>query len=160
RGFDWLSKVHIGAGLMGYVSGLLWLSLVGMGVFIAGWAKFMGAEIATPAADPTAGLRLLVISALVLTSPEWLAVILQGAGELPGWTRTPRFLVAVVCDLGLTTLLAPIIMLNHAGSILSTLTGVDGGWRPQVRDRQGFAWSDLTRHYRQHMIFGMTLLIA
>src|SRR5262249_37406215 len=54
----------------------------------------------------------------------------------------------------------PIIMLNHAGSILSTLTGVDGGWRPQVRDRQGFAWSDLTRHYRQHMVFGMTLLVA
>jgi membrane glycosyltransferase len=160
KGFDWLSKVHIGAGLMGYVSGLLWLSLVVMGVFIAGWAKFMGAETATPADDPSAGLRLLVISALVLTSPKWLAVILWAAGKLPGWNRRPRFLVAVVCDLALTTLLAPIIMLNHAGSILSTLMGVDGGWRPQVRDRNGFAWSDLTRHYRQHMIFGMALLIA
>src|SRR5262249_46280791 len=117
-------------------------------------------ETATPADDPTASLRLLLISVLVLTSPKWLAVILWSVGKLPGWDRSPRFLVAVVCDLGMTTLLAPIIMLNHAGSILSTLMGVDGGWRPQVRDRNGFAWSDLTRHYRQHMIFGMALLVG
>ena len=56
--------------------------------------------------------------------------------------------------------MAPIIMLNHAGSILSTLMGVDGGWRPQVRDRNGFSWNDLLRHYRQHMIFGACLLTA
>lgn len=162
KGFDWLSKVHIGAGLMGYVSGLLWLSLVVVGVLIAANAKFFDTEtIATvPPTDPGAGLRLLLISALLLTSPKWLAIILWAAGKLPGWNRSPRFLVAVVCDLGLTALMAPIIMMNHAGSILSTLVGVDGGWRPQVRDRNGFAWSDLVRHYMQHMIFGMCLLVA
>jgi len=161
KGFDWLSKVHIGAGLMGYVSGLLWLSLVVVGVLIAANAKFFDTEnIAAVNADPSAGLRLLIISAVMLTSPKWLAIILWAVGKLPGWNRSPRFLVAVVCDLGLTALMAPIIMMNHAGSILSTLVGVDGGWRPQVRDRNGFAWSDLVRHYMQHMIFGMCLLIA
>ncbi|RYG28360.1 MAG: glucans biosynthesis glucosyltransferase MdoH, partial [Burkholderiales bacterium] len=161
KGFDWLSKVHILAGLMGYMSGLLWLSLIVLGVFIAGYAKFFDTEtIASVTADPTAGLRLLIILSLVLTSPKWLAIILWAAGKLPGWNRSPRFLVAVICDVGLTALMAPIIMMNHAGSILSTLMGVDGGWRPQVRDRNGFAWSDLVRHYRQHMIFGMCLLLA
>jgi len=29
-----------------------------------------------------------------------------------------------------------------------------------VRDRNGFAWNDLVRHYMQHMIFGMCLLLA
>lgn len=161
KGFDWLSKVHIGAGLMGYVSGLLWLSLVVVGVFIAGNAKFFESEtVATVASDPYASLRLLAITGLLLTSPKWLAIILWAAGKLPGWDRSPRFLVAVVFDIALTTLLAPIVMLNHAGSILSTLMGVDGGWRPQVRDRNGFAWSDLVRHYLQHMIFGFCLLLA
>lgn len=161
KGFDWLNKVHIGAGLMGYVSGLLWLSLVVMGVLIAANAKFFDTEtIAAVNADPSAGLRLLLISAVVLTSPKWLAIILWSVNKLPGWNRSPRFLLAVVCDVAMTTLLAPIIMLNHAGSILSTLIGVDGGWRPQVRDRNGFAWSDLMRHYLQHMIFGMCLLLA
>jgi len=162
KGFDWLSKVHIAAGLMGYVSGLLWLSLVLVGVVIAGNAKFFESEtvVTTVASDPTASLRLLVITGLLLTSPKWLAIILWAAGKLPGWDRSPRFLVAVVFDLALTALLAPIIMLNHAGSILSTLMGVDGGWRPQVRDRNGFAWSDLVRHYLQHMIFGFCLLVA
>jgi membrane glycosyltransferase len=161
RGFDWLSKVHIFAGLMSYVSGLLWLSLAVMGVLIACNAKFFDTEmLAAVPPDPTAGLRLLLISAILLTSPKWLAIILWAAGKLPGWDRSPRFLVAVACDLGMTALTAPIIMVNHAGSILSTLMGVDGGWRPQVRDRNGFSWSDLVRHYQQHMIFGMILLVA
>jgi membrane glycosyltransferase len=159
RGFDWLSKVHILAGVMGYMSGLLWLSLIVMGVLIAGWAKFFEPATVTPA-DPTAGLRLLVIMGLVLTSPKWLAVILWAFGKLPGWSRSPRFLLAVLADLAITAMLAPIIMLNHAGSILSTLMGVDGGWRPQVRDRNGFAWGDLVRHYMQHMIFGLVLLLT
>jgi membrane glycosyltransferase len=59
-----------------------------------------------------------------------------------------------------TAVTAPITMMNFAGSILSTLMGVDGGWRPQVRDRNGFAWMDLVRHYMQHMIFGFVLLVA
>jgi membrane glycosyltransferase len=158
RGFDWLSKVHIGAGVMGYMSGLLWLGLIVMGVVIAGWAKFFDTETTGVSGDPGAGLRLLLVTALVLTSPKWLAVILWAAGRLPGWGRSPRFLLVVVADLATTTVMAPIVMMNHAGSILSTLSGVDGGWRPQVRDRNGFAWSDLVRHYRQHMIFGFTLL--
>src|SRR6185295_15766360 len=160
RGFDWLSKVHIGAGVMGYMSGLLWLSLIVMGVVIAGWARFFDTETTGVSGDPAAGLRLLLITAAVLTSPKWLAVILWAAGKLPGWGRSPRFLLAVVADLATTTVMAPIVMMNHAGSILSTLAGVDGGWHPQVRDRNGFAWSDLVRHYRQHMIFGMTLLLV
>lgn len=161
KGFDWLSKVHIGAGLMGYVSGLLWLSLVAVGVLIAANAKFFESETAAVvSADPNASLRLIAIIGLLMTSPKWLAIILWAFGKLPGWDRSPRFLLVVVCDLGMTMLLAPIVMLNHAGSILSTLMGVDGGWRPQVRDRNGFSWSDLTRHYIQHMIFGLVLLLA
>jgi len=161
RGFDWLSRVHIGANLMGYLSGLLWLSFVVVGVLIAANAKFFESEtVASVTADPNAGLRLVIIMAAVLTSPKWLSVILWAFGKLPGWDRSPRFLVNVVCDLGMTMLLAPIFFMNHAGSILSTLMGVDGGWRPQVRDRNGFAWSDLVRHYVQHMIFGFCLLLA
>ncbi len=161
RGFDWLSRVHIGANLMGYMSGLLWLSFVVVGVLIAANAKFFESEtVAGVAADPNAGLRLVLIMAIMLTSPKWLSVILWAFGKLPGWDRSPRFLLNVVCDLGMTMLLAPIVFMNHAGSILSTLMGVDGGWRPQVRDRNGFAWSDLVRHYVQHMIFGFCLLLA
>jgi membrane glycosyltransferase len=161
RGFDWLSKVHIAANLMGYMSGLLWLSFVVCGVLIALNAKFFEAEtLPSVAADPSASLRLVGILALVLTSPKWLSVIVWAFGKLPGWDRSARFLLNVACDLGMTMLLAPIVFMNHAGSILSTLMGVDGGWRPQVRDRNGFAWSDLMRHYVQHVIFGALLLLS
>ena len=45
--------------------------------------------------DPGAGPRLLLITAIVLTSPKWLAIILWAAGKLPGWNRQPRFLAAL-----------------------------------------------------------------
>jgi membrane glycosyltransferase len=79
KGFDWLSRVHIGVGVMGYMSGLLWLGVIVMGVFIAGWAKFFDSETTSVVTDPGAGFRLVLIMALVLTSPKWLALILWAA---------------------------------------------------------------------------------
>lgn len=159
KGFDWISRVHIGAGIAGYLSGPLWLGLIIAGVFIAGWAKFFETETGA-AHDPSAGLRLLLTTAIVLTSPKWLALIAWMAGKLPGWNRHPRFIPALIAETVLTAVMAPIIMLNHAGSVFATLLGRDAGWRPQVRDRDGFTWSDLVRHYRQHMIFGGGLLLV
>ncbi len=160
RGFDWLSRVHIGVGVMGYMSGLLWLGVIVMGVFIAGWAKFFDSETTSIVTYPGAGTRLLLITALVLTSPKWLALILWAANRLPGWKREPRFLPAVLSETLLTAVMAPILMLNHASAIIATLLGRDAGWRPQIRERDGFAWGDLLRHYRQHMIFGISLLLV
>lgn len=166
KGFDWINRAHILAGLAGYLSGAMWLSLIITGVLIALQAKFFPAAIdagAIPspvADDPWRAVRLLVLTAFILLSPKWLAVIAWSAGKLPGWTKHPRFLVQIVADAILTALVAPITMVNHAGSIIATLAGRDAGWRPQVRDRDTFAWSDLVRHYRPHMIVGFGLLFA
>jgi membrane glycosyltransferase len=166
KGFDWISRAHIVAGLAGYLSGALWLSLIITGVLIALQAKFFPAAIddgAIPspvADDPWRALRLLALTGAVLLSPKWLAVLAWCAGRLPGWSRSPRFLIQIVADAALTALVAPIMMVNHAGSIIATLAGRDAGWRPQVRDRDGFAWNDLVRHYRPHMVVGFGLLFS
>jgi membrane glycosyltransferase len=166
KGFDWINRAHIVAGLAGYLSGALWLSLIITGVLIALQAKFFPAAIdagAIPSPvedDPWRAIRLLALTGIVLLSPKWLAVIAWAAGKLPGWDKHPRFLVQITADALMTALVAPIMMVNHAGSIIATLSGRDAGWRPQVRDREDFAWSDLMRHYRPHMIVGFGLLFA
>jgi membrane glycosyltransferase len=166
RGFDWINRAHILAGLAGYLSGALWLSLIITGVLIALQAKFFpatidNAAIPSPVADdPWRAIRLLALTAFVLLSPKWLAVVAWAAGKLPGWDKHPRFLLQITADAAMTALVAPIMMVNHAGSIIATVCGRDAGWRPQVRDREGFAWNDLMRHFRPHMIVGFGLLVA
>ena len=166
KGFDWINRAHILAGLAGYLSGAMWLSLIITGVLIALQAKFFpasidNAAIPSPVADdPWRALRLLGLTAFVLLSPKWLAVLAWARGKLPGWNKHPRFLVQIVADAALTGLVAPITMVNHAGSIIATVAGKDAGWRPQVRERETFAWADLVRHYRPHMIVGFGLLFS
>jgi membrane glycosyltransferase len=166
KGFDHINRAHIMAGLAGYLSGALWLSFIITGVLIALQAKFFpaaiddGAIISPVADDPWRALRLLALTGFVLLSPKWLAVLAWSFGKLPGWTKHPRFLVQIVVDAALTGLVAPIMMVNHAGSIIATIAGKDAGWRPQVRDRDSFAWADLVRHFRAHMIVGFGLLFS
>jgi membrane glycosyltransferase len=166
KGFDWINRAHILAGLAGYLSGALWLSLIITGVLIALQAKFFPAAIdagAIPspvADDPWRAARLLALTAFVLLSPKWLAIVAWCAGKLPGWNKNPRFLVQITADAALTALVAPIMMVNHSISIIATLAGRDAGWRPQIRDREEFAWNDLMRHYRPHMVVGFSLLFS
>jgi len=166
KGFDVINKAHIMAGLAGYLSGALWLSFIIVGVAIALQAKIFpaavddGAILSPVADDQWRTLRLLALTVFVLLSPKWLAVIAWANGKLPGWTKHPRFLVQIVVDAALTALVAPIMMVNHTGSIIATITGKDAGWRPQERDRDTFSWADLVRIYRPHMIVGFGLLFS
>jgi membrane glycosyltransferase len=166
KGFDFINKAHIMAGLAGYLSGALWLSFIIVGVAIALQAKIFpaaiddGATLSPVADDQWRALRLLALTAFVLLSPKWLAVLAWANGKLPGWSKHPRFLVQIVVDAGLTALVAPIMMVNHTGSIIATITGKDAGWRPQERDRDMFSWADLVRIYRPHMIVGFGLLFS
>jgi membrane glycosyltransferase len=166
KGFDSINKAHIMAGLAGYLSGALWLSFIIAGVLIALQAKFFGASvddgaIASPVTDDSwRNVRLLALTGFVLLSPKWLAVVAWANGKLPGWSKHPRFLLQIVVDAALTGLVAPIMMVNHTGSIIATIAGKDAGWRPQVRDRDMFSWDDLVRIYRPHMIVGFALLFS
>ncbi|MBI1360090.1 MAG: glucans biosynthesis glucosyltransferase MdoH [Alphaproteobacteria bacterium] len=167
KGFDGVSRAHITAGVMGYLSAVLWLGLIlaGLGLSLQGAflrpAYFGAGESLMPhwpVIDDARAFRLFILTAAIVLSPKWLAMLLWAAGKLPGWTRNPRFLLSLVAEAVLSALMAPVMMLNQAGAVFSTLLGRDAGWRPQVRDREGFAWADLLRHYTPHMVFGAALL--
>ena len=167
KGFDGISRAHITAGVMGYLSAVLWLALIlaGLGLSLQGAflrPAYFGAGQTLmpnwPVIDDARAFRLFILTAAIVLSPKWLALILWASGKLPGWTRNPRFILAVAFEAVLSALMAPVMMLNQAGAVFSTLLGRDAGWRPQVRDRKGFSWGDLLRHYTPHMIFGAAVL--
>ncbi len=109
-----ISRLHLLCGVMGYVAAPLWLGLVLTlalgGVAIGTLWPLVG------------GLALLAVPKV--------------AGTL-GWlrrARTPRrrrvVLRAAGTELGLTTLLAPILMLRQSLAVADVAVGRDAGWQP------------------------------
>ena len=168
RGFDWISRAHIAAGVMGYLSAVLWLSLIVAGIGLALQARLSPPDYfpegsllpAWPVQDAARGWRLFALTAVVVLSPKWLALIVWSVRKLPGWGMHPRFILYVIAETALTAVTAPIQMINQTSAVIATLRGRDAGWRPQVRDRNGFEWGDLMRHYQPHMIVGVVLLVV
>ncbi len=147
-GFDPASRAHLLSGVMGYVSSLLWFSLIIVGALQA-WSGAAGLH-----ASATPGASLLLITGVIVLSPKWLAFLLWTAGRLPGWGRSPGFLAGLAMETAMSAATAPIMMVNQARAVIAPFLGRDAGWRPQARvaTRSGSA-----SQYRLQMMFGLAL---
>lgn len=159
KGFDFVSRGHITAGILGYVSAFLWCTLVIAGILLA-WEGRLADPMADPAIiSPLGASSLLIMTLAVVFSPKWLTLIVWAFGKLPGWGRRPRFVAGVLCETLHSMVTAPITMFSQTIAIAQTLMGQDGGWRPQVRDRESFAMRDLIRNYLPHSILAVLLFV-
>jgi membrane glycosyltransferase len=156
RGFDPASRAHMLAGVMGYLSAPMWLALILSGIVLA----WMGHDGAGAGGADNSGGSLFLLTAMIVMTPKWLAAILWAAGRLPGWHRHPRFAAGIAVEAVIAVLVAPIMMVNQTMAIVSTLTGIDAGWRPQVRQRNAVVLGNLAGHYVVHFIAGALLMIA
>ncbi|MBP9234911.1 MAG: glucans biosynthesis glucosyltransferase MdoH [Hyphomonadaceae bacterium] len=129
RGFDAVSRAHILAGVMGYVSALLWFSLIMVSAVLA-W-------IGTPGAPRGEGggidISLLLLTTLIVLSPKWLALILWAMGRLPGWEHQRGFVGGLIAEAAVSAATAPIMMISQAQAVIAPFLGRDAGWRPQAR---------------------------
>jgi membrane glycosyltransferase len=154
RGFDPVSRVHIVAGVMGYLSAPLWFALVAASVAFA-WANGPATEDA-PRIE--GGAVLLVITGLVVFSPKLLALAVWAAGRLPGWPRHPRFILGVLIEAAISAATAPVMMVSQSAAVAATLLGRDAGWAAQRRAAEGAA-ADVNR-YALHLAIGLVLGLA
>jgi membrane glycosyltransferase len=150
EGFHWLSRAHITAGVMGYLSAVFWFALVLVSLALA--AEGRPAEVAGEA------ILLSLLTATIVLSPKWLAVILWAADRLPGWERRSVFLPALAFETLVSSLTAPVQMVSQTLAVLSTVLGKDFGWAPQVRDRSGLDLADSLRNFAPHVAAGVGLL--
>ena len=146
RGLDWVSRAHIASGVMAYLSSLFWMALIIAGVGlgyqaqaeIPNYFSYVSLLPTWPVLDQERALRLILLTAAIVFSPKWLALLLWAFGRLPGWGRQGAFLGGLIAETLVSVLTAPILMACQATSVVHALLGVDAGWRAQVRTRSGF----------------------
>ena len=150
RGFDPVSRAHILSGVMGYASALLWFSLILVSATLA-------ILIPPVAANGIGGtdFSLLLLTALIVLSPKWLALILWAFGRLPGWNRKPAFLAGLFTEAAISAATAPIMMISQAQAVIAPFLGRDCGWRPQAR--VAVAGASNGNRFRPQLIAGLAL---
>jgi membrane glycosyltransferase len=140
RGLDWLSRMHIAAGIMGYMSSLLWTTL-----FVLGLATSWSGSGGGGANMADEALRLGLFTAAIVLAPKWLALGLWLIGKLPHWRGNPYFPLALLLETIASAVIAPISMAKQSVAIAATLMGRDAGWRAQVRERSHLELGFLVR---------------
>jgi membrane glycosyltransferase len=159
RGLSMPSRLHLLSGIMSYVTALLWLLLLALGLALAAQATLIRPEYFTepslfptwPVFDTERAISLFVVSMLVVMAPKMF-------GLLSAALNIRRFLAfggpvtvtwSVFVEALMSALYAPILMMSQARDVVSVLLGRDGGWKPQ---RRGDGSIPFREHVHRHQI--------
>jgi membrane glycosyltransferase len=162
-GLRLISRMHLGVGIMSYLSSPLWLVMIGIGFALAIQSRLIRPEYFShdfqlfptwPRFDVALMMGLFWFSMLVLLIPKMIGLIRalfsrrirRGAGGVIGVTAS--FLLEAI----LSALYAPILMIVQSRHVFEVFMGRDSGWKPQRRDSLGTSWSDAWRFHRRHML--------
>jgi membrane glycosyltransferase len=161
-GLSFISRIHLGVGIMSYLSSLLWLVMLGIGFALAVQSHLIRPEYFNhdfqlfptwPRFDVELMMALFWFSMLVLLIPKMLGLvrallsrrIRRGGGGVIGVAAS--FLLEAI----LSALYAPVLMLIQSRHVFEVFMGRDSGWKPQRRDSGGTTWSDAWHFHKRHM---------
>jgi membrane glycosyltransferase len=171
-GLKFASRMHLGVGIMSYLSSPLWLVMLGIGFALAVQSHLIRPEYFNhdfqlfptwPRFDVELMIALFWFSMVVLLIPKMLGLIRallsrrirRGSGGVIGVGAS--FLLEVI----LSALYAPILMLIQSRYVFEVFMGRDSGWKPQRRDSGGTTWADAWHFHKRHMLLsGMTTAIV
>jgi len=162
-GLRLVSRMHLGVGIMSYLSSPLWLMMLTIGFALAVQSRLIRPEYFShdfqlfptwPRFDVEVMVALFWFSMVVLLIPKTLGLIRallskrirRGAGGVIGVSAS--FLVETV----LSALYAPILMMIQSRHVIEVFLGRDSGWKPQRRDSGSTTWMDAWRYHRRHML--------
>ena len=162
-GLRFISRMHLGVGIMSYLSSPMWLVMIGIGFALAIQSRLIRPEYFShdfqlfptwPRFDVTLMMALFWFSMVVLLIPKMLGLIRallsrrlrRGAGGVIGITAS--FLLEAI----LSALYAPILMIVQCRHVFEVFMGRDSGWKPQRRDAGHTSWIDAWRFHRRHML--------
>jgi membrane glycosyltransferase len=162
-GLSFTSRLHIGIGIMSYLSSPLWLLMLGVGFALAVQSHLIRPEYFNhdfqlfptwPRFDIELMMMLFWFSMIVLLIPKTLGLIRallsrrirRGCGGVIG------VLASFVLETILSALYAPILMLVQSRHVFEVFMGRDSGWKPQRRDSGGTSWSDAWEFHKRHLL--------
>jgi membrane glycosyltransferase len=162
-GLRFVSRLHLGVGIMSYLSSPLWLVMLAIGFALAVQSRLIRPEYFShdfqlfptwPRFDVALMMALFWFSMLVLLIPKMLGLIRallskrirRGAGGVIGVSAS--FLLEAI----LSALYAPILMVIQCRHVFEVFMGRDSGWKSQRRDSGTTTWGDAWRFHRRHML--------
>jgi membrane glycosyltransferase len=162
-GLSFTSRLHLGIGIMSYLSSPLWLLMLGIGFALAVQSHLIRPEYFShdfqlfptwPRFDVELMMTLFWFSMVVLLIPKMLGLIRalcskrirRGGGGVIG------VLASCFLETILSALYAPILMMVQSRHVFEVFMGHDSGWKPQRRDSGGTTWTDAWLFHKRHML--------
>lgn len=166
RGLTFASRLHLGNGIMGYASSLLWATfLVLSGILMYNRVRSQLSFLPTAGFGDLFDLALADHASLVaavsfslLFLPKVLALL--DAYLTKGRTKVfgggIRCFLSVLLEVVTSALVAPIMMLYHGQFVVFTALGKGVGWTTQNRSAgDGLSLADAFRAHRGHALVGV-----
>ena len=167
RGLTWPTRLHLLTGIMAYLSAVLWLLLVAIGMLIAVQAAVTRPEYfktqalfpTWPVFDSERAVALFLISMGVVLAPKalgWLAIMIRPR-RLLRFGGPLALALSVLVELLLSVLYAPIMMIAQSGFVRAVMFGADSGWATQRRGDGRIGFGAAIHAHRWHMAIGVAL---
>jgi membrane glycosyltransferase len=171
RGLHWVSRLHLLTGIGSYITAPLWLLFLFVGILVSLQAQYVRPEYfpsgATlfpqwPAQDPIRAAWVFTATMAMLIVPKWLGYVsmLGRRSDRIGIGGAIRGASAVVLEIIVSALIAPVLMLRQSKAILEILIGRDSGWGAQQRHGIEFSLNKVFRQYAATTILGIALAIS
>ncbi|MDE2306191.1 MAG: glucans biosynthesis glucosyltransferase MdoH, partial [Gammaproteobacteria bacterium] len=164
-GLSTTSRLHLGIGIMSYLSSPLWLVLLAIGFALALQSHLIRPEYFTqdfqlfptwPRFDTALMMSLFWFSMFVLLIPKLLGLVRaifsrrlrRSTGGVIG------VCASVLLEVLLSALYAPVLMLVQCRHVVEIVMGRDSGWRPQRRESGGLGWREAWHFHKRHFLLG------
>jgi membrane glycosyltransferase len=162
-GLSFTSRMHLGIGIMSYLSSPLWLLMLAVGFALSVQSHLIRPEYFNhdfqlfptwPRFDVELMMALFWFSMLVLLIPKMLGFIRALLSSRI--RRSGGGVIGVAASILLETILsalyAPILMMVQSRHVFEVFMGRDSGWKAQRRDNGSTSWSDAWEFHKRHML--------
>lgn len=153
-GFHWTSRLHLLIGASAYVTSTAWLLLI-----LTQCAEALqGRESLITEGPP---MRVLALTLVYLFGPRAMAVIwvLADRTRRASFGGAMAFLRSVVLETLLSTLLAPVVMVNQTKALSGLLFGTASNWLVQNRDAEKLSLRAVLPTVRGHVLLCVLLVV-
>jgi membrane glycosyltransferase len=159
KGLALPSRLHLAMGIMSYLSSPLWLLLLIVSTLeMLRFSPSPGLEPALPLMLSHAGeLSVLVLATMVLLfGPKLLAVLtlledVQATRAHGGATAVVK---SALAEAVFSTLMAPIVMLQHSWYVVTIIMGMATGWNAQTRNDRALPLGLVAAKFAPHTLIG------
>lgn len=169
RGFRTASRLHLAVGVMSYLSAPIWLVMILVSVIEiyrdGGFTpfRFEGRYpvLGAPNAHPLEFAMLALVAALLLYGPKMFALVVLARDpiRLRAHGGALKALQSVFWESVFSTLLAPVVMLSHAGFVLRVFLGHSARWSAQKRSDGGLGLRAVARAFAVHTFAGIVAAV-